>query len=687
MATLTRPENSQSIAAPHPTRRPTGSSRDGSDPAGDLGVPSDSGQDESGNNGDRASLPPGTSVRFGVTLTDAQWQETETRVVAQRIDGDYRVLWAALALGFLAEDVVANAVATGTQSQRYTHAVLPTSGPSPEARDMLKIDLQQSAGVAPIVYVDGRLRVVVEDPTMRLAKHALAELATHDPELFVASRSEFATIIKRVGQRTGGLIDFAGVRDEVSGDDHSSADDESAATSESVVVDTVNKILAEAVALNASDIHFEPQSDGLRIEARVDGVLREISVIEPNQSLNAREAIRLRDRILGRIVNGLGKAPFEEAKHRPIDGRFSWNNDAGRRVDVRLTAGGVGGVTTSVFVVLRLLGISDVAAEIEHIGLEPSQLRAVLVALRYTHGYVLLSGPTGSGKSTSAHAMLAFVNTPSKKCVSIEKPVERIQQGVRQMEVTESGTDANKNTWAGLLRLALRGDPDVIYCGEINDTVTAQAAMAAADTGHLMISTVHANTAVETMGRLHALDVGLQSMAHQGRLIVAQRLVPTPCPYCAKFADDKQREKTRKVLDNHGYSQDLTWRDVGLTEKDLAEAMSVPVTRGIVKGRPTVPPKLDDRIIDWPGLTAAPGCGNCRGHGTIGRVAVFSVVSVRDEFTVALLRKEFESLTKIAYEHGTRSLLAAACCRVMRGEITLTDAVMSLGPGFGPYTL
>jgi type II secretory ATPase GspE/PulE/Tfp pilus assembly ATPase PilB-like protein len=632
-------------------------------------------------------LPTGTSERFGVTLTEAQWQGAETRVVAQRIDGDFRLLWAALALGFVAEDVVANAIATQTQSQRYTHAVLPTSGQSPEARDMLKIDLQQAAGVAPIVYVDGRLRVVVEDPTMRLARHALAELATHDPELFVASRSEFATIIKRVGQRTGGLIDFAGVRDEVSGYDNSANPDDGAERSDSVVVDTVDKILAEAVALKASDIHFDPQSDGLRIEVRIDGALRELSVIEPNQSLNAREAIRFRERILARIVNGLGRAPFEEAKHHPVEGRFSWNTDAGRPIDVRFCAGGVGGVTTSVFVTLRLLGIDEVVVDIEHIGLEPSQLRAVLVALRYTHGYVLLSGPTGSGKSTSAHAMLAFVNTPSKKCVSIEKPVERIQKGVRQMEVTESGTDPNKNTWAGLLRLVLRADPDVIYCGEINDTVTAEAAMAAADTGHLMISTVHANTAVETMGRLHALDVSLQSMAHQGRLIVAQRLVPTPCAYCSRLADDKQREKTRKVLGNHGYSPNLTWREVGLTELDLAEATSVPVTRGVVKGRPTVPPGLDDQIVDWPGLTAAPGCSHCEGKGTDGRVAVFSVVSVRDEFTVALLRKEFESLTKIAYEHGTRSLLAAACCRVMRGEITLTDAVMSLGPGFGPYTL
>ncbi|MGI8547179.1 MAG: GspE/PulE family protein [Gemmatimonadaceae bacterium] len=631
------------------------------------------------------------ATHFGATLTVQQWQEAAARAVAQRIDGDFRVLWGALALGFVAEDVVANAIATETQSERYTHAVLPKSGPSDDTRDLLKIDLQQSAGVAPIVYVDERLRVVVEDPSMRLAQHALAQLPTRDLELFVASRSEFANIMKRVGQRTGALIDFASVREEVSGDDRSTGPEPSVEDSESLVVDTVNKILAEAVAINASDIHFEPQADGLRIEARVDGVLRELSVIEPNQSLNSREALRLRDRILGRIVNGLGRAPFEEAKHRPIDARFSWHTPAGRRVDIRLAAGGVGGVTGSVFVVLRLLGISDLAAEIDKIGLEPSQLRAVLVALRYTHGYVLLSGPTGSGKSTSAHAMLGFVRSPSKKCVSIEKPVERIQHGIRQMEVTEDGSDPSKNTWAGLLRLSLRGDPDVIFCGEINDTNTARVAMAAADTGHLLISSVHANTGVETMGRLRELDVSLQSMAHQGRLIVAQRLVPTPCPYCATLADDELRVKARKVLDNHGYSPNLSWRAVGLTDQDLAEAMSVRDQSGDTKSRPTLPPAqppaLDDAIVDWPGLTTAPGCGHCNDRGSVGRAAVFSVISVRDEFTTALLRQEFDQLNRIAYEQGSRSLMAAACCRVLRGEVTLADAVMALGPGFGPHTL
>lgn len=673
MGTITRPDTLTTPPSPLPHRRPTSTSREPGDPVVATITPAGHAPVASG------------PTHFGVTLAVEQWQEAEARADAQRIDGDFRALWGALALGYVAEDVVANAIAAELQCERYTHTVLPTSGPSADARELLKLDQQQAAGVAPIVYVDGRLRVAVEDPTMRLAQHALAQIAAHDVELFVAARSEFATIVKRAGQRTGSLIDFANVRDEVAGDENESAS--TAETSESVVVETVNRLLASAVEMNASDIHFEPQADGLRIEARVDGVLRELSVIAPNQSLNSREAIRLRDRILGRIINGLGKAPYEEAKHRPIDGRFSWTSDAGRRVDIRLTAGGVGGVTSSVFVVLRLLGINDVAAEIEHIGLEPAQLRAVLVALRYTHGYILLTGPTGSGKSTSAHAMLHFVNTPSKKCVSIEKPVERIQLGVRQMEVTEEGIDASKNTWAGLLRLALRGDPDVIYCGEINDTITAQAAMAAADTGHLMISTVHANTAAETMGRLRALDVSLQSMAHQGRLVVAQRLVPTPCPYCAKFADEDHRTKTRRVLDEHGYSPNLTWREVGLTEQDLLDAMSVAPKSALQRGRPTAPPKLDDAIADWPGLTVAPGCGHCGGRGSIGRAAVFSVISLGDDFRAALLRQEFDRLTEIAYEQGSRTLLAAACCRVLRGEVSLADAVIALGPGFGPRTL
>ena len=632
------------------------------------------------------------TTHLGIVLTPAQWQDATTRANAQRLDGDFRLLWGALASGFVTEAAVADAIAVHTQCARYTHAILPTSGPMPEARELLKLDVQQSSGVAPFAYVDQRLRVAVDDPTTRLAGRALAELTTHSVELFIASRAELATITKRAGQQSRALIDFAGARAEVANDELETGSDElSDRASESVVVETVDRILAEAVSLNASDIHFEPQDNGLRIEARVDGTLRELLVIGPHASatasLSPREAIRLRDRILGRIVNGLGKAPFEEARHRPIDGRFTWETGAGRRVDVRLAAGGVGGATSSVFVVLRLLGANDAPTEIDHIGLEPAQLQAVLIGLRYTHGYVLLSGPTGSGKSTSAHAMLGFVKSPTKKCISIEKPVEWIQPGVRQLEVTEEGEASSKNTWLGLLRLALRGDPDVIYCGEINDTLTAKAAMSAADTGHLMISTVHANTAVETMGRLRELGVSLQTMAHQGRLVIAQRLVSHLCPFCSGLATADDRGHARQVLQNHGYAPNLSWRDVGLTDRDLVEAMSVQGQRGITKDRPDAPPPLDAPIVAWAGLTTARGCAGCHGRGSSGRIAVFSVVGVRDAFKAALLQEHYAELPRIAYEQGTRSLLAAACCRVLRGETALADAVMSLGPGFGPHTL
>jgi type II secretory ATPase GspE/PulE/Tfp pilus assembly ATPase PilB-like protein len=278
------------------------------------------------------------------------------------------------------------------------------------------------------------------------------------------------------------------------------------------VVEPVQACVREARERGASDIHFEPSDAGMRVRFRLDGLLR----VEREWPAGIQEEVISRIKILA----GLDIAE----RRRPQDGRFQFS-EAGAEVDVRVSTLPTGGGEKAV---LRLLDRRRLPLDLPALGLESADLEAVHEALRVPHGLILATGPTGSGKTTTLYAALASLNTPEVNIVTVEDPVEYALPGINQTHVR---ADIGY-TFSQALRAFLRQDPNVILVGEIRDAETAELAVRAALTGHRVLSTVHTNDAVSTVGRLLDLGVAPFLLASSLRLVIAQRLLRRPCVQC-----------------------------------------------------------------------------------------------------------------------------------------------------------
>lgn len=296
------------------------------------------------------------------------------------------------------------------------------------------------------------------------------------------------------------------------------------------VITVVDEVIRRAVSVKASDIHVEPGGEGLRVRYRIDGVLREIGRIGKESGDAAISRIK--------IMASLDIAE----KRRPQDGRFSIN-DEGAKIDVRVST-----LPTSrgEKVVMRLLDRRGVANNLEEIGFFEEQLRIFRRELYRPHGMILVTGPTGSGKTTTLYAALSELNTDDRNILTVEDPVEYQLEGISQTHVhADIGL-----TFASALRAFLRQDPDVVMVGEIRDAETAEIAIRAALTGHLVLSTLHTNDATSTVGRL--LDMGVEPYLIAGavRLVIAQRLVRRVCDNCAEDRETNPALKTELQLQN-----------------------------------------------------------------------------------------------------------------------------------------
>ncbi|MDN5346857.1 MAG: type pilus assembly protein PilB [Clostridia bacterium] len=278
------------------------------------------------------------------------------------------------------------------------------------------------------------------------------------------------------------------------------------------VVRLVNNLIAQAVQVKASDIHLEPQGERIRVRFRVDGLLREVAQLP----LSALSSLVSRIKIMG----GMDIAE----KRLPQDGRFQVTLE-GRNIDLRVsTLPAVYGEK----VVLRILDKEAMMIPLEGLGFLPSLRERYEALIRSTYGMILITGPTGSGKTTTLYATLKALNTPEKNIVTIEDPVEYLLEGINQVRVNpKAGLD-----FASGLRSILRQDPDIIMVGEIRDRETADIAVRAATTGHLVLSTLHTNDAAGAVTRL--VDMGVEPFLVNSSLIgvVAQRLVRLICPHC-----------------------------------------------------------------------------------------------------------------------------------------------------------
>ncbi len=289
------------------------------------------------------------------------------------------------------------------------------------------------------------------------------------------------------------------------------------ADDEAPIIRLVNSLLFRAVKERASDIHINPEERDLSVRYRIDGELRE--VIRPPKRIQAALGSRIK------IMGGLNIAE----KRLPQDGRIRIKI-AGKDVDIRLST-----VPTAhgERVVMRLLDKSNVLLDLETIGFEPWQLKIMDALITRSHGIVLVTGPTGSGKTTTLYAALSKINSPGLNILTIEDPVEIQLKGVGQVQVNPK----IELTFASGLRSFLRQDPDVILVGEIRDLETAEIALKAAQTGHLVLSTLHTNDAPQTLTRLVDMGVKPYAIATSVSLIIAQRLARKLCSYCRQPMD------------------------------------------------------------------------------------------------------------------------------------------------------
>ena len=388
---------------------------------------------------------------------------------------------------------------------------------------------------------------------------------------------------------------------------------------DAAVVRFVTEVITQAVADGATDIHFEPQEDQLRIRYRVDGLL--VAVPVPAILLRFQDAIISRLKIMARLNIS--------ERRLPQDGRINFRA-GGETLDIRVST-----IPTiyAESVSLRLLNQRREAYTMDRIGMDVAAQAQVDRILAYPHGIILVTGPTGSGKSTSLNAFLRRINSTDLRIVTVEDPIEYEVPGANQLQVRpEIGL-----TFASALRHVLRQDPDVIMVGEIRDRETAEIAIRASLTGHLVLSTLHTNDAPGAIARL--VDMGVEPflVASSVELVVAQRLVRRLCPHCAR-PEPVSADRLRETLAVLG---------LPAAEADGVEHLLQPA-----------------------------GCERCRQTGYRGRVGLFEILRPSEEIRDLVVRRESgRALDKWARDHGMRTLQESGWAGVKSGQTTLDEVL------------
>ncbi|SMO43310.1 type IV pilus assembly protein PilB [Balnearium lithotrophicum] len=427
-------------------------------------------------------------------------------------------------------------------------------------------------------------------------------------EIYGKAEEEFFSKIKEeieLGKETGEKEETLSLSSKTS--QVITLDDLKSLASQAPIVKLVNAIILEALKKGASDIHIEPFEKEVRIRYRIDGILHIVAKYSPD----------IKDAIVARIkvLSGLDIAE----KRLPQDGRMKATFQ-GRQIDFRVST------VPTVFgekVVLRILDRGSLKLNLSELGLEDREYKLLMEAIHSPYGMILVTGPTGSGKTTTLYSVLMTINKPEVNIMTVEDPVEYNIYGINQVQVIpEIGL-----TFARVLRSFLRQDPDIIMVGEIRDTETAEIAIEAALTGHLVLSTLHTNDAPSTVTRL--VDMGIEPflVASSIILVVAQRLARKICPYCKAPYD---------------YPVEVL-KEVGFTDEEI-------------KGLKT-----------YKGM----GCEKCNYTGYKGRIGLYEVMEVVPEIKDAIIKgKTADEIRIIAKKYGMRTLREIGKIKIAKGITT-----------------
>jgi type IV pilus assembly protein PilB len=380
------------------------------------------------------------------------------------------------------------------------------------------------------------------------------------------------------------------------------------------VVKYLQKILLDGINSGASDIHFEPYEKMYRVRYRLDGLLYEV----------AQPPLAIKEKIASRI-KVISKLDISE-KRVPQDGRMKLVLSRNKAVDFRVST------LPTLYgekIVMRILDSNTATKGVELLGYEPEQLKLLLEAVQRPYGMVLVTGPTGSGKTVSLYACLNILNRPGVNISTVEDPVEIQLSGVNQVNINEkAGLD-----FAAALRSFLRQDPDIIMVGEIRDLETAEIAIKAAQTGHMVLSTLHTNDAPATLTRLINMGVPSYNVAASVNIITAQRLGRRLCPNCKKPVDIPP-----EALINAGFA-----------EADLDGS--------------------------WQAFTAG-GCEACKQTGYRGRVGIYQVMPITDEINRLILKNgSAVDIAEQAHREGVLNLRDAGLLKVKQGLTSLEEVL------------
>jgi len=526
--------------------------------------------------------------------------------------------------GSFAQALIEQNVATSegvarTLAVRYQMPLvdLALTGVDAEATNEIPLHVLERIVAIPYALTDGKMSVAVADPGNIQGIDELRIASKFPLELAVAPREEILNEIKRLARASEAFGARATLEDDLVAAEEEEADDLEVddGVSDAPLVRLVNSLIFQAAEDGASDVHIEPQEDSLLIRFRIDGVLHEIQRVPKRMTAGVVTRLKV-----------LAKLDIAE-RRKPQDGRISLNAAAaGRTLDIRVaTLPTVEGES----VVMRLLDKSKKAPTLEELGMSEEMRMKMSEIVKLPTGALLVTGPTGSGKSTTLYAALNQINRPEINIITVEDPVEYRLGGVNQVQINQRAG----LTFAAALRSILRSDPDVVMVGEIRDGETAKISIEAALTGHFVLSTLHTNDAPQALTRLNEMGVEPFLTGAAVSAVLAQRLARKLCTHCCE--------------------------------------MYTPSVDELLKAR--VSPDIA-AAADGMAFYRKRGCPRCGQTGYKGRIGIYQLLTMSEQLEALAVRKATrEEIERAAIEEGMRTLWDDGLAKVASGLTSIEE--------------
>ena len=558
-----------------------------------------------------------TSKRIGDLLIGAGviTQEQLNHALAEQKNNPGRLGSTLVKLGYVSNDELMNflSVQLGTPAIDLNDIKINS-----DILELIPADLATKHLILPINRIGSTLIVATCDPTDLSAIDDIKFITGYNIEITIASELSLKNAIDNFYQSSTMLDEIIAEFDDsdlelIQSEEETDTLDLRRETDDAPVIRLVNKIMVDAIRRGASDIHIEPYETFFRIRYRIDGVLYEVM----------KPPMKLKNAILSRVKI---MSELDIAERRlPQDGRIKMKLGKGRSMDMRVS------VLPTLFgekIVLRLLDQSNLQLDMTKLGLEPEMLEKVNEAIHQPYGLILVTGPTGSGKTTTLYSALSELNKISDNIMTAEDPVEFNLAGINQVQIRESiGL-----TFASALRSFLRQDPDIILVGEMRDLETSEICIKAALTGHLVLSTLHTNDAPSSITRLINMGIEPFLIVSSARLVIAQRLARKICTKCAT-----REEVPVKALVQAGLDRETAEETVCLIGK---------------------------------------GCDACNHTGYKGRIALYEIMTLDEEIKTAIIDgANTMELKAMAIRNGMKSLRQSGLSKLREGITSFQEVL------------